>query len=118
MTRKPRSPRTKSVKTVAEPSRPLFPRLRLFVARPTPSSTRAESNLAAALALSEYGAAFEVEIVDVLQNPHQAVKDRIIVTPCILVVGSHPPLTIVGDLSDTSAVLRFLEQAKNYVTAG
>lgn len=92
--------------------------LRLFVARPTPSSARAEINLVKALEKLPDRDAVKVEIVDVLQNPHQAVKDRIIVTPCLLAVGSHPQLTLIGDLQDMAVLLRFLERLTTQISAG
>ncbi len=87
-------------------------RLRLFVARPTPSSSRAEANLAVALAAFGPNSGFEVETIDVLKSAHQAVKDRIIVTPCLLQVGTVPPRTLIGDLRDAASLRTFLEKAK------
>jgi hypothetical protein len=92
-------------------------RLRLFVARPTPSSCRAEANLAAALAAFGPDLAFEVETVDVLKSAHQAAKDGIIVTPCLLQVGAVPPLTLVGDLCDAESLRLFLEKARSRLSA-
>jgi circadian clock protein KaiB len=87
-------------------------RLRLYIARPTPSSGRAEANLAAALAaMPGAGSAFTVDFVDVIENPHQAVKDRIIVTPCLVVMGTTPTKTLFGDLQDFQVLRLFLERA-------
>jgi hypothetical protein len=86
--------------------------LRLYVARPTPSSIRAEANLAAGLAtIAEGRSTFRVEIVDAIQNPHQAIKDRVIVTPCLIVPDTNPPKTLAGDLQDARILRLFLEEA-------
>ncbi len=112
MPRKGRKPPQNTELTTPETPAPAVCRLRLFVARPTPSSMRAEANLAAALAAMENAGAFEVEIVDVLKDPHQAVKNRIIVTPCLLQVGVTPARTLVGDLQDAEMLRVFLERVR------
>ena len=74
-------------------------RLRLYVARSTPNSARAEENLRAALH-DMVGERPELEIVDVFTNPRRAVTDGVIVTPTLIGLRSTRRLTLIGDLTD------------------
>jgi circadian clock protein KaiB len=81
--------------------------LRLYVADSAPNSARAIVNLAAIC--KEYlGDQFELEIIDVLEEPQRALADGIIVTPSLTKVSPSPLAKIVGNLSDTSSVLHAL----------
>jgi hypothetical protein len=82
------------------------------VAGQTPSSRRAEANLAAALAdLPSPPPENIIEIIDVLRDPHQAMRDRVIVTPSLILIGATPPVMLIGDLSDAKGLRTFLEAA-------
>jgi circadian clock protein KaiB len=81
--------------------------LRLYVADSAPNSARAIANLAAIC--KEYlGDQFELEIIDVLEEPQRALADGIIVTPSLTKVSPSPLAMIVGNLSDTGSVLHAL----------
>jgi circadian clock protein KaiB len=86
-------------------------RLRLYIARSTPNSMRAEHNLLAALkALSDAGHAIELEIIDVFTHPKRAVTDRVIVTPTLIGLKDNERTVIMGDLSDGIQLKLFLER--------
>jgi circadian clock protein KaiB len=83
-------------------------RLRLYVARATPNSIRAEQNLLAALQeLDEGKSSFALEIVDVFVHPKRAITDGVIVTPTLIGFRSKRQTTMMGDLTD-SAKLKLL----------
>ncbi|MDB5506371.1 MAG: hypothetical protein JWR75_1009 [Devosia sp.] len=76
--------------------------LKLYIARSTPNSVRAEQNLYAALdTFRDEDIIFDVEIVDVFTSGKRAVRDNVIVTPTLIVRRDGDKRTIVGDLSET-----------------
>lgn len=81
--------------------------LRLYVADNAPNSTRAIANLAA-ICKRYLGDQFELEIIDVLEQPQRAMADGIIVTPSLIRVSPSRSAKIVGNLSDTGSVLHAL----------
>jgi circadian clock protein KaiB len=81
--------------------------LRLYVAGNAPNSLHAVAN-AKAICEAHLGAQYELEIVDVLKHPRRALADGIIVTPTLLKLLPLPVQRLVGNLSDTSQVLRTL----------
>ena len=86
------------------------PRLRLYVARSTPNSVRAEQNLGAVLAtLGAKGLNLSLDVIDVFTNGKRAVVDGVIVSPTLVVVHGTQRYMIVGDLSDGSQVRSLLE---------
>lgn len=77
-------------------------RLRLYVAGSAPNSVAALANVhAVRAALAEH----ELEIVDVLVRPEQALADAVLVTPMLVRLSPGPVCRIVGNLSDTRRVL-------------
>lgn len=78
--------------------------LRLYVAGDGPSSTRAVSNLRAALA-ELARPPDNVEIVDVLQTPERGLRDGVLVTPMLVRVSPQPERRILGTLSDRAILL-------------
>jgi circadian clock protein KaiB len=82
--------------------------LRLYVAGSTPNSTRAESNLLAAInEMGAEGAGVDLEIVDVFTHPKRALTDGVIVTPTLIGIVANRRKTMMGDLTD-SAKLKLL----------
>jgi circadian clock protein KaiB len=78
--------------------------LRLYVAGQTPKSLAALSNLKR-ICSNHLNGRFEVEVVDLLKNPHLAQGDQILAIPT-LVRSLPPPIRkIIGDLSDTERVV-------------
>jgi two-component sensor histidine kinase len=85
-------------------------RLRLYVARTTPNSERAEQNLK--LALKEFedgGAALGLEIVDVFTSPGRAVTDGVIVTPMLIGLKASGRLVMMGDLAETGKLRSLIQ---------
>ena len=82
-------------------------RLRLFVAGGTARSRQAIENLRQLV--SEHSAVtFDLEVVDIYQQPELAKRDQIIATPTLLKLSPAPVRRIVGDLSDEIRVVRAL----------
>ena len=78
---------------------------RLYVAGDSPRSVMAIENLRRLheeLGLGEP----RVELIDVLEHPDVAERDRILTTPTL--VRTEPPRRVTGDLSDRAAVMRAL----------
>jgi len=81
--------------------------LRLFVAGSSPVSVRAIINLRAVL--EKYLAGnYELTIIDIYQQPALAQQENITALPMLLKKGPPPKRLLVGDMSDTSKVLRGL----------
>mgnify|MGYP003645860752 CR=1 FL=1 len=83
-------------------------RLRLFITGRTPHSVRALENLQA-ICESELAGRYEVEIIDVLENPGLADVDKILATPTLVRRLPQPVRKIIGDLSDREKVLLGLD---------
>lgn len=77
--------------------------LRLYVARSTPKSVRATSNLTAALAaLSNKIARPDFEVIDVFSEPRRAIKDSVIVTPMLIGLSAGKRVVLLGDLANSA----------------
>ena len=84
--------------------------LRLYVARSTPNSVRAEQNLAAALAcLGTEAAAPQLEIIDVFSQAKRAIVDGVVVTPTLVASVPGKRIVLMGDLSDRIHLQQMLE---------
>jgi circadian clock protein KaiB len=82
--------------------------LRLYITRQTSRSEQAVATLQDIVA-NELAGAYELEVIDVLEQPELAEEERIVVTPT-LVKEEPPPLRrIFGDLTDRDQVLRGLD---------
>ena len=78
--------------------------LRLYVAGQSPKSLRALANLKA-MCEEHLAGQYQIEIVDLVDNPAQARDDNIVALPT-LVRRLPPPLRkIIGDLSDQARVM-------------
>jgi circadian clock protein KaiB len=78
--------------------------LRLYIAGGSPNSVRAMANLK--LICQHYlDIGSEVEVVDIWQEPERALADGILVTPSLRRLAPQPEVHIIGDLSDTVAVM-------------
>lgn len=82
--------------------------LTLYVSGATrPVSTRAITNLQR-LCEEEFGGRCGVEIIDVVEQPQAAEDANIIATPLLVRAQPAPPSRVIGDLSDTARVLKWL----------
>lgn len=79
-------------------------RLRLYVAGESAASLTAFANLKL-LCETHLKDRYEIEIVDLLENPRLARGDEIVAIPTLVRQLPHPIRKIIGDLSDTDRVL-------------
>jgi len=82
-------------------------RLRLYVTGATPNSTRAIANLKA-FCETYLAGKYELEIIDVYQQPLIAEYDQLIALPMLLKLSPGQQRRLIGDMSDTDKVLRGL----------
>jgi len=86
--------------------------LRLYVAGRSPNSVRALTNLRTMCGEWLADDDWQLEVVDVFQDPMRAVEDKILVTPTLLKL-TPPVVQIVGDLSQRETVLAALDLARS-----
>src|SRR5947208_5932589 len=79
-------------------------RLRLYVAGHTPKSIAALANLKR-LCDSHLAGRYSIEVVDLLDKPHLASRDDIVVIPTLVRTLPAPIRKIIGDLSNVERVL-------------
>lgn len=79
-------------------------KLRLFVTGSTPRSTRAIENMQKICDENLEGQ-YDLEIIDVYQNPEATRDLQIIATPTLVKILPQPLRRIIGDLSDKERVL-------------
>ncbi|MBC7842208.1 MAG: circadian clock protein KaiB [Gemmatimonadaceae bacterium] len=82
-------------------------KLRLYVAGNGPNSVLARHNLAT-LCTTAFSDVCDLEVVDLLEFPHRAIADDVVVTPTLLRVSPLPALRVIGNLSDAGKVLAML----------
>lgn len=78
--------------------------LRLYVAGQTPKSVTAFANLKR-ICEEHLAGEFEIEVIDLLENPRLAKDDQIVAIPTLVRKLPEPIRKIVGDLSDTERTL-------------
>jgi len=76
---------------------------RLYVAGLTPASLQAIESVKA-LCDRRLRGRYELEIVDISQQPRLAASAHIITVPTLIKVAPHPPLKLVGDMSTMDRV--------------
>lgn len=82
--------------------------LRLFVTGASPNSARAISNLKKIC--EEYlKDSYELEIVDVYQQPIVAMNEQLIALPMLVKISPGMERRLIGDMSDKQKVLKGLE---------
>jgi circadian clock protein KaiB len=79
-------------------------RLRLYVAGQSPKSLRAYANLIR-MCDEHLVARYDVEIVDLVENPELAAGDEIVAIPTLVRRLPAPMRKLIGDLSDSDRVL-------------
>jgi circadian clock protein KaiB len=82
--------------------------LRLYVTGTSPRTSAAISNLER-ICKQELEGRYELEIVDVLENPQMAEDEKILATPTLIKQLPPPLRRVIGDLSDKEKVLLGLE---------
>lgn len=83
-------------------------RLRLYVSGSAPNSSRAILN-ARAFCEARFPSMHDLEIIDILTEPHRAITDGVIVSPTLLKLAPLPIVRVIGDLSDTARLVLALE---------
>jgi circadian clock protein KaiB len=78
--------------------------LRLYVAGQSPKSLRAYANLIR-MCEEHLEARYDVEIVDLVENPELAAGDEIVAIPTLVRRLPAPMRKLIGDLSDSDRVL-------------
>ena len=78
--------------------------LRLYVAGQTPKSVLAFTNLKQ-ICEDHLRGRYEIEIIDLLENPQLARGDQILAVPTLVRRLPEPIKKIIGDLSNTERVL-------------
>ena len=78
--------------------------LRLYVAGKTPKSLTAFANLEQ-ICEKYLPGMFEIEVVDLIENPRLAKDDQIVAIPTLVRKLPEPVRKIVGDLSNTERTL-------------
>jgi len=79
-------------------------RLRLYVAGQTPRSIAALDNLKR-LCDSDPANRYDIEVIDLLKQPHRARQDQIVAVPTLVRKLPKPMRKIIGDLSSRDRVL-------------
>jgi circadian clock protein KaiB len=79
-------------------------RLRLYVAGQTPKSITALGNLER-LCKAHLAGRYHIEVVDLINQPHLARRDDIVVLPTLVRKLPPPIRKIIGDLSNEERVL-------------
>jgi circadian clock protein KaiB len=82
--------------------------LRLFVTGTSPRAQVAIANLRR-ICDQELHGQYELEIIDVLENPQLAEDEKILATPTLIKQLPPPLRRVIGDLSDKEKVLLGLE---------
>jgi circadian clock protein KaiB len=101
-----KAPRAKG-RAAREPAGPAW-RLRLYVAGRTGRSAAALDNLER-ICREHLAGQYEIEVVDLLENPRLARGDQILAVPTLVRRLPPPMKKIIGDLSNTERVLVGLE---------
>jgi circadian clock protein KaiB len=83
-------------------------RLKLYLTGRTPRSQQAIDNLRGLLE-EQFAEQYELEVIDVLENPQLAEDDKILATPTVIRGLPAPVRRVVGDLSNRDQVLLGLD---------
>ena len=79
-------------------------RFKLYVTGQTPRSVRAIANLRR-LCGESLADDCEIVVIDVLEQPHLAEADHVMVTPTLIKELPPPARRVLGDLTDTEQIL-------------
>ncbi|MBR8832338.1 MAG: Circadian clock protein KaiB [Chroococcopsis gigantea SAG 12.99] len=82
--------------------------LKLYITGNSTKSQRAIANLFR-ICREELSNQYSIEIIDVLEQPHLAEQEKILVTPTLIKQLPQPLQRIIGDMSNTQKVLLGLD---------
>ena len=100
-------PDKKKVKKGAVDTGPARYVLRLYVTGILPNSIRAIENINA-ICEKHLKGRYELEIIDIYQQPSLAVEEQIVAVPVLIKKSPLPEDRMIGDLSNTEKVLKGL----------
>lgn len=83
-------------------------RLRLYVSGSSPRSSKAVANIRALCERHLVGR-YDLEVVDLYQEPHRAKEFQVIAAPTLVREEPFPQRRIIGDMSDEGKLLMTLE---------
>lgn len=83
--------------------------LKVFTAGRTPAAVSAIDNLQALCAELREADSYDIEIIDIRQQPQRAETERILATPTVVRELPPPVKRLVGDLSNREQVISSLE---------
>ncbi|MBK5940292.1 circadian clock KaiB family protein [Halochromatium roseum] len=83
-------------------------KLRLYITGHTTQAERAIANLKRICA-EELQGRYEMEVIDLVEDPEEGERQRIVVTPTLIKQLPPPLRRIIGDLSDKQRVLSGLD---------
>ncbi|MGV3618997.1 MAG: circadian clock KaiB family protein [Fimbriimonas sp.] len=86
-------------------------RLRLYVSGSTPRSSKAVANVRA-LCERHLAGRYELEVVDLYQEPHRAKECQVIAAPTLVREQPIPTRRVIGDMSNEEKLLLSLEIAE------
>jgi circadian clock protein KaiB len=93
---------------LAEQEPPARYLLKLYVSGMTPRSTRAVECVRK-ICEQYFAGRYDLEVVDIYQQPHLARDDQIIAAPTLVKCRPLPARRVIGDLSSTDRVLLGLD---------
>ncbi|MFZ1640342.1 MAG: circadian clock KaiB family protein [Candidatus Contendobacter sp.] len=96
--------RRKQIVKPSDPAAVAVVVMRLYVAGGAPNSVQAIANLEA-ICQQYLKGHYQLEIVDVFEQPLRALADGVIVTPSLTKLSPLPAVQVVGNLSDKNKVL-------------
>ncbi len=96
--------RRKQIVKPSDPAAVAVVVMRLYVAGGAPNSVQAIANLEA-ICQQYLKGHYQLEIVDVFEQPLRALADGVIVTPSLTKLSPLPAAQVVGNLSDKNKVL-------------
>jgi circadian clock protein KaiB len=82
--------------------------LKLYITGTNPRTERAIANLRQ-ICENDLGGEYSLDIIDVLEDPESAERDRVLATPTLIKQLPLPLRRVIGDLSDKEKVLLALE---------
>jgi circadian clock protein KaiB len=85
--------------------------VRLYIVGYTPIAQRAIENLTLLCQQPEFNAAYDTEVINLLENPTLAEEEKILATPVLIKKLPEPMRRIIGDLSDREKILVGLDIA-------
>ena len=90
-------------------------KLRLYIIGYTSHSQKAIRNLQN-ICDNELAGIYQIEIIDILEQPELAEKEKIMASPTLIKKLPEPVKRIVGDLSDRQKVIHSLEILREFST--